>query len=341
MGGELHECSQCAPHEGPWLGHVQCPSTQSPPARLTAEHHTCGHSERHRLVSQSWGLAVVEASQSLKWRKGLSGVDDAVQSLYEKVGDWYVPSGLTTGPWRSDAMHGGAPGALVGALVTAAVGEGEQVARVEIDLERPVPLEPMLGLVRRRQVSRRVAHLEIELSTKLERVVSARAVLTQREPVSVDAEAWSPPQGPDHLDAMDWDLLYPNDSGPIFVRDAVEHRVVRGGYGVPVPSAAWLRLKVPVVHGAEPCGLSQLLGVGDFGSPLSQTNSIGPGLALINIDLNATLFRQPTGPWFFLDATGHVGQGGLGLAVTDVFDLEGRIGVITQSQIAYRLARNG
>ncbi len=235
-------------------------------------------------------------------------------------------------------MHGGAPGALVGALVTAAAGESEQVARVQIDLERPVPLEPMRGLVTRRQVSRRVAHLDIELSTELGRAVSAHAVLTRREPISVTPDAWSPPQGPDQLVAMDWGHLYPDDSGPIFVRDAVEHRIVRGGYGVPVPSAAWLRLKVPVIDGTAPCGLSMLLGVGDFGSPLSQTASIGSGLALINIDLNATLFRQPTGPWFFLDAVGHVGRGGLGLAVTEAYDAEGPVGVITQSQVVHRLA---
>lgn len=271
----------------------------------------------------------------------MSGVESAVRFLYQRDGDWYVPSALTTGPWRPDAMHGGAPSALVGALVTAGVGESEQVARIQIDLERPVPLEPLVGLVRRRQVSRRVAHLEMELSTKAGRAVSARALLTHRESISIAAEAWSPPQRPDHLGPFDWSHLYPNDSGPIFVRDAVEHRVVRGGYGVPVPSAAWLRLKVPVIDGTDPCGLSQLLAVADFGSPLSQTNSIGAGLALINIDLNATLFREPTGPWFLLDATGHVGQGGLGLAVTEVFDLEGPIGVITQSQVVQRYAGSG
>jgi hypothetical protein len=140
---------------------------------------------------------------------------------------------------------------------------------------------------------------------------------------------------------MDWSHIYSSDSGPIFVRDAVEHRIVCGGYGIPISSAAWLRLKVPVIDGSEPCGLSQLLGVADFGSPLSQTNSVGAGLALINVDVNATVFRQPAGPWFFLDASGHVGQGGLGIAVTEVSDLEGPIGVITQSQVLQRYAGSG
>ena len=171
-------------------------------------------------------------------------------------------------------MHGGAPSALIGALVTGAMGENEQVARVQIDLERPVPLEPLVGLVRRRQVSRRVAHLEMELSTPAGRAVSARALLTRWESISIDSDEWSPPQPPDHLVSMDWNHLYSSDSGPIFVRDAVEHRLIRGGYGVPVSSAAWLRLKVPVIDGTEPCGLSQLLGVADFGSPLSQTTSV-------------------------------------------------------------------
>jgi len=122
------------------------------------------------------------------------------------------------------------------ALVTAAVGESEQVARVQIDLERPVPLEPLVGLVRRHQVSRRVAHLEMELSTRAGRAVSARALLTLRESISVAAEAPPPVQRPDLLGSFDWSNLYPDDSGPIFVRDAVEHRVVRGGYGYRFPA---------------------------------------------------------------------------------------------------------
>jgi hypothetical protein len=100
-------------------------------------------------------------------------------------------------------------------------------------------------------------------------------------------------------------------------------------------SAAWLRLKVPVIEGAEPCGLSQLLAVADFGSPLTQT-PVGPGLALINLDVNVMVFRQPITPWFLLEAVGRVGEAGTGLAVTEISDLAGPVGVITQTQIVRR-----
>jgi Thioesterase-like superfamily len=247
--------------------------------------------------------------------------------------DHFVPTLLTTGPWRADAMHGGAPSALVGTLISPVVEEDEMVTGVQIDLERPVPLEPLLGTVRRRQVSRRIAHLEVELSTDSSRAVSARALVIGKESVSVAGREEPLLAHPGQLASMDWSPLYA-DVSPIFVRDAVDHRVVRGGYGVPVPSAAWLRLKVPVIAGQESCGLSQLLAVADFGSPLSQTNALGPGFGLINVDVNVTIFREPVGSWFYLDATGHVGDGGIGLAVTMVSDLEGTLGVITQSQIA-------
>ena len=273
-------------------------------------------------------------------RCALSGAEVVDEALFQTDGEWYVPTALTTGPWRADAMHGGAPSALVGAIVSAVVAEDELVARVQIDLERPVPLDPLIGLLHRRQVSRRISHLAIELSTEEGRAVSARALLTRRESIPVAAPEWSPPQPPADVAPMEWGHLYAN-SNPIFVRDAIEHRVVRGGYGVPVPSAAWLRLKVPVIDGIEPSALSQLLAVADFGSPLSQTNALGPGLALINLDVNATVFRQPVGPWFFLDATGHAGPEGTGLAVTQVADLAGPIGVITQTQVVRHYAGPG
>jgi hypothetical protein len=232
-------------------------------------------------------------------------------------------------------MHGGAPSALIGSLITSTAEEGEQVVRVQIDLERPVPLEPLRATVHRRQVSRRIAHLDMELCTDAGRAVSAKALLMQKESIAVAGPEETPPERADDLPPMDWGHLY-TDSGPIFVRDAIDHLIVRGGYGVPAPSAAWLRLKVPVIDGRPPCPLSQLLAIADFGSPLGQTNALEPGFALINVDVNVTMFRQPTGPWFYVDARGQVGPGGIGLAVSEVSDDGGALGVITQSQIAQR-----
>jgi Thioesterase-like superfamily len=267
-------------------------------------------------------------------------VSEVRGSLFVRDGEHYVPTALTTGPWRADAMHGGAPSALVGHLITTSAEEGELVARVQIDLEQPVPLEPIVGIVRRRHVSRRIAHLDVELRTDAGLMVSARALLMRSETAPVAVQAEPVPDRPDHFASMDWSHLYSGPE-PIYVRDAVDHRMVRGAYGAAVPSAAWLSLGVAVVDGNAPCALSQFLAVADFGSPLSQSAALGPGVALINVDVNVTMVRQPIGPWFYIDAAGQVGPAGVGLAVSQVFDLEGRLGVITQSQITRNYSRQG
>ena len=112
---------------------------------------------------------------------------------------------------------------------------------------------------------------------------------------------------------------------------------MEGGYGIPGRTVAWLRLRGPVIAGEAPSGLSQLLAVADFGSALSQAMTSGSAAGLINVDVNVSLTRAPRGPWFCLEANGHVSDQGIGLAVTHLRDLDGQLGVVTQSQIAHAL----
>jgi len=233
-------------------------------------------------------------------------------------------------------MHGGAPSALIGTLASSGVGEGELLARVQVDLERPVPLTPLVGTVERRQVSNRIAHLDVQLATEDgERVVGARALAMRTTEVVAANPAPPDAERPESFPLMIWDALYP--PGQVtFLRDATEHRIVRGGYGVAEPSAAWLRLVVPVVEGEVSGGLAELLGIADFGSPLSIGGSVRKGLALINADVNVTVSREPIGPWFRLEASSRVGPGGVGVVVAQVHDGGGPLGVITQSQIVQR-----
>ncbi|MFA7324569.1 MAG: hypothetical protein WC005_09440, partial [Candidatus Nanopelagicales bacterium] len=126
----------------------------------------------------------------------------------------------------------------------------------------------------------------------------------------------------------------------IFHRDAVEARFTKGDWSIPGSATAWMRLSVPFIAGEETPALCELLAVADFGSALSQSVAPEAGVALINVDVNVTLAGSPVGPWFCLATQGSVSDEGIGLAVTHLFDLNGPLGAITQSQIVYGFSRS-
>ena len=260
--------------------------------------------------------------------------EEAGITLFRRDGGQFVPTPFTTGPWRPDAMHGGPPSALIGSVIGDALEEGELVAGVQIDLQRAVPIEPLTLAVERRPQSRRISYLSVEIHGSTGRAVAAKVLLLRGEPVETIASEDVAPTPPNQIEPMTWDDRVHWET-PVFHVDAVEHRVVEGGFGIPGPSVAWLRPRGTVVAGETPSGLSQLLAVADFGSALSQAVAPGSDVSLINVDVNVSLTRPPVGPWFCLEARGIVSDEGIGLAVARLRDLNGPLGIVTQSQIAY------
>ena len=85
-------------------------------------------------------------------------------ALFERDGDRYIPTQLTRGPWDPRAMHGGAPSALFAHVCeTYDPGPAGFVARLTVELLRPVPLIPLTLRVRTIRPGRKVQWLEAVL----------------------------------------------------------------------------------------------------------------------------------------------------------------------------------
>jgi hypothetical protein len=89
---------------------------------------------------------------------------DLPAALYEPTGGGaYAATALTRGPWDPRHQHAGPPSALLAHALEAAAGiEDGQVARIAVDILRPVPVEgelrPLARVVRGgRRVEQRVA----------------------------------------------------------------------------------------------------------------------------------------------------------------------------------------
>ncbi|TMB59060.1 MAG: thioesterase family protein, partial [Deltaproteobacteria bacterium] len=78
-------------------------------------------------------------------------------ALFERDGARFVPSELCRGPWSPEAQHGGPPAALLARSAERFEGGEEmQVARLTVELLRPVPLVPLTVAARWARPGRKV-----------------------------------------------------------------------------------------------------------------------------------------------------------------------------------------
>jgi hypothetical protein len=260
-------------------------------------------------------------------------------ALFERDGDRYIPTPLTRGPWDPRAMHGGAPSALFAHVCELHdPGPAAFVARVTVELLRPVPLEPLTMRVRTIRPGRKVQWLEAALLDADDREMTRATVLRLRSSdvdtsgsVGIVADAPPPPDGgtPPAVFAMREDVGYWN---------AHDVRNVVGNWTEPGPGTAWFRLRCPVVAGEAISPCSRAAAAADFGSgvgnPLRFTHA-----SAINADVTVSLHRHPIGEWVCLESGAWVNPHGVGLAETRLHDENGTIGRVAQTLLVESIAK--
>jgi hypothetical protein len=254
-------------------------------------------------------------------------------ALFERDGDRYIPTPLTRGPWDPRAMHGGAPSALFTHVCEQHdPGPADFVARVTVELLRPVPLEPLTMRVRTIRPGRKVQWLEAALLDGDEREMTRATVLRLRT-TEVDTRGsvgltTEPAKSRDTGRAPER-LMAPGDVG-FWTANDVE--IVDGNWTEPGPGAAWFRLRCPVVAGEPVSAASRATAAADFGSgvgnPLRFTHATG-----INADVTIALHRHPVGEWVCLESGAWANAHGVGMAETRLHDEDGPIGRAVQTML--------
>jgi hypothetical protein len=252
-------------------------------------------------------------------------------ALFERDGDRYVPTPLTRGPWDPRAMHGGAPSALFTHVCERHdPGTADFVARVTVELFRPVPLEPLTMRVRTIRPGRKVQWLEAALLDADEREMTRATVLRLRRAdvdtsgsvgiVAEPAPSRDTGRAPERI-------FGPGDVG-FWTANDVE--IVDGNWTEAGPGAAWFRLRCPVVAGEALSPATRVTAVADFGSgvgnPLRFTHATA-----INADVTVALHRHPVGEWVCLESGAWANPHGVGLAETRLHDEQGPVGRAVQT----------
>lgn len=254
-------------------------------------------------------------------------------ALFDVVGDRFQPTELSRGPWSPNALHGGPVAALLArAIERADGGETMHVARITVELLRPVPLEPLSLAVRMVRPGRKVQLVEASLSTDAHEVARALALRIRRidlpipDGLPMDTETVDPPERGASL-VMSRKNFYDG-----FHNRAVEHRFVHGAFQEAGASTDWIRLTVPLIEGETTSPLCCVAAVADFGNGISGV--LPPDrFTYINPDLTISLHRYPRDEWVCLDARTRVEPNGVGMAESRLFDRNGPIGRAVQCLI--------
>ncbi len=257
-------------------------------------------------------------------------------ALFVHEGGRYHPTELAGGPWDRGVLHGGPPcGLLAHGLERAVAESGFQLARMTVDLLRPVPRRPLrLETVPVRE-GRRVQVVDARLLADGRTVCRASALMLRTGQVRPPPAALAheeAPRGPDGLCTRPFVDPQRMPAGtrvlPGF-HTSVEARCVSWetgrGHGT-----IWMRLPMNVVEGEPLTPLSRVAALADFGNGVGQID-VDAQTGCINADVTMYLHRLPEGEWIGLEARALLEPEAVGVVRTRLYDAHGPIGHVLQA----------
>lgn len=261
------------------------------------------------------------------------------EALFERAGaELWRPTELARGPWSPHALHGGPVAALLARSVEGLPRPGPMhPARMTVELLRPAPLAPLREAAQVLRAGRKVQLVQSSLHAEESEVARATALWIRREAIPLPEEVAAgpvarppPPEGAPRARPV-W-----AGRERAYHSHAVEHRIVRGGWGEPGACTDWIRLRVAVVPGEVPSPLQRVAAAADFGNGVGSALPYG-AWRFINPDLTIHLQRLPEGEWVCLDAATWPEPEGVALAESVLYDGRGRLGRSLQSLILERV----
>ncbi len=250
--------------------------------------------------------------------------------IYRVDGNSVVTSPDAAGPWDRRMQHGSAPASLVTwAAERIPTPSPMNIARVTIDLMRPVPVAPLTIETTILREGRKIQLCEIKLLADGVQVVGATVLK-----IRTQAQAL-----PDDVEELPVTLPLPEDSfaedghaatSP-FVR-SVSMRAARGRFGQAGAGAIWFRVDHPLIEGEPLSQAMRAVVAADFSNGTASTLDFR-AWTYINADLTVNFSRQPVGEWILLDGESWIGPDGAGLAMSRLADRQGYFGRAVQSLV--------
>ena len=265
-----------------------------------------------------------------------SPATDTAKALFVAEPGGFRPTAFALGPWTAEHLHGGPVAGLIAREAERCEPDDAlRVARLTVELIRPVSLAPISLEARLLRPGRKVQLVEVIGRQDGIEVALGRALRIRTADMDLPKAArlggltFAPPES---SVAMTWE-----GAPRTFHSEGAELRFVEGAFKSPGPATVWVRLRVPVLAGERPSPLERVATATDFGNGVSSPFSYGDWL-FINPDLTIHVSRLPIGEWVGLESRTLAEPQGIGISESTLWDEQGPIGRSIQSLLIDRLA---
>src|ERR1700737_2324476 len=246
-----------------------------------------------------------------------------MDAIYRVDGNRVVTSPDAAGPWDISMQHGSAPAALVvWAAEAIPTPQPMQIARVTIDLMRPVPVAPLTLQTEILREGRKIQLCAVRLLAEDVVVVGATVLKIKTQALTL------PPEVADvaiELPGPDQSQPEPASFSSSPFVTGISLRAARGRFGVPGPGAIWYRVDRPLGEASPVSRATRAMVAADFCNGTSAVLDFREW-TFINADLTVSFARQPVGAWILLDAESWIGPDGAGLATARLAGERGYFG---------------
>jgi Thioesterase-like superfamily len=202
-----------------------------------------------------------------------------------------------------------------------------QVARVTLEIARPLPIAELRVATRLLRGGRSVELVEATLLAGAAEVMRATALRVRTADLDLPAGLVPGPRlpGPGAGRSMPF---FPTGQ-EVGYHTAMDVRFVAGSFLEPGPATVWMRMRHPLVPAEAPSPLCRVLVAADSGNGVSAALDYRRW-RFINPDLTVYLMRPPAGDWVALEAA-TTAAAGVGLADTALHDEQGPLGRAAQA----------
>jgi len=242
----------------------------------------------------------------------------------------FVAHASAQGPWSPGFCHGGGPAALIVHAASGLPTPTEMaIARVTVDLMRPVPTGELAVETRIARQGKKLQLIDVEIRAAGTLVVRGQVLRLRRE------------EQPDATALPTADYAGPARGLPTQPPTGVgfsrlfEMRKIDGSFDTLGPGSVWFGLHGDLVANEPTSGAMRAIATADFANGVA---SVVPfdRWSYPNTDLTLALIREPIGRWILVDAECWAGGEGRGVTYARLGDEQGWFGRSMQTTIFER-----